>query len=32
MYSNKNLFSVKFEDPNYGDDYIFEAIKLEGVV
>jgi len=24
--------SVKFEDPNYGDDYIFEAIRLQGVM
>lgn len=26
------FFSVKFEDPNYGDDYTFEAIRLQGVV
>lgn len=27
-----NLFSMKFEDPTYGDDYIYEAIRLPGVV
>lgn len=28
----ENIFSVKFEDPHYGDDYIYEAIRLEGVM
>lgn len=32
MYSNINSFSVKYEDPNYGDDHIFEAVRLTGVV
>lgn len=31
-WSNGNVFSMKFEDPNYGNDYIFEAIRLKGVV
>lgn len=26
------FFSVKFEDPNYGDNYIFEATRLKGVM
>jgi len=26
------IFSVKFEDPNYGDNYIFEATRLQGVM
>lgn len=32
MYLIKNVFSMKFEDPSYGDDYIYEAIRLKGVV
>jgi len=29
---SNQVICVKFEDPNYGDDYIFKANKLEGVV
>ncbi|XP_027849369.2 5'-3' exoribonuclease 2 homolog [Aphis gossypii] len=29
---SNQVICVKFEDPNYGDDFIFEAIRLQGVV
>jgi len=32
IFSYKTFFSVKFEDPSYGDNYIFEAIRLQGVM
>lgn len=32
IYSNTDLFSVKYEDPNYGDNHIFEAVRLPGVM
>jgi len=32
IFSYTTFFSVKFEDPSYGDNHIFEAIRLKGVM